>query len=178
MSDFMASQKERLKKTYQKMLQFDTHLLDQSNKELQEYLRRNQFKAYLNMTSDLLLTTVQGWLWHNYEDSAVRVYKLPAEGTNDDFGWTLIGNEDYEKLKQDIYYKKGKIFTSRDKDIIPSPEEAAEGQTLLFRTSHGETVQADPYLDTLITSFMSVQTPSILQAYLLDVKSFFSSRIR
>jgi hypothetical protein len=144
--------------------------------KLDSYLQNNHFRATINDISDMTLFKLRNYVHHHYdEDKELMVYKQPEIGVENDFSFTFFGNEEYDQHVFDRYLERGMIYTSKDTRIIPSPKEEAKAQGLLFRTSRGQIIRGDNFIDDFINEEMKLNTPSILRAYQIDVERFMTA---
>lgn len=141
-------------------------------RHFEQYLIKNQFRQTLNLVSDKVYLHLQNIIFHHYRDSDYRVFKYPEYGVRDDFGFSIVGNAEYEQAAIDRQLDKGTIYTSKDKRLIPTPYEEARGRELLFRTSHGQIIKGDPFIDEHLSEQMNLHSPMILNAYHADARNF------
>lgn len=146
--------------------------LSLSVRNFDEYQKMNQFRHMSNLLSEQLMGRIHVFVAHEYNDAGVSAMKIPEYGVNDDFSFHILGNEDYDRVATDRYLTRGNIYTSKDTLIVPSPEEETEGQTLLFRTSHGETIKGHPFISMIVSDFYKIHSPLLINSYTNDVISF------
>jgi hypothetical protein len=137
------------------------------------YLRGNRFRTTASMIADNTLLKLRNMIYFHYQDTGIMAYKIPDLGIEDDFSFEFVGNEEYESRVFDKFFERGRIYTSQDKSIIPTPREEARGETgLRFRTSKGETILGDPFIDEFIQDEMALGSQFLASAYEYDAHIF------
>lgn len=137
-----------------------------------QYLENNKFKNMADGISHELLRNLETYIRAKHPASGISVHKLPYYGVNNDFSFTLVGNANYDEISRTKYLEQGNIYAAVIKPIIPSPYEESRGKTLLFRTSHGETIEGDNFIPTMVQQFMLINTPILVKAFETDISAY------
>jgi hypothetical protein len=142
------------------------------SQSLSKQLSYNNFMRELETLANETLILVQGYIHHKYNDSSMRVFKYPEVGLSGNWSFKIYGNAEYEQILEDRSIEWGKIISSKDRLIIPSQKEEAFGKSLIFRTSHGETIHGDEYVDELIENYMRTNLSRLITSHQKDLYDF------
>lgn len=140
---------------------------------LESHLERNNFRMACGQLADRLIAVLQGVADHKYPGQGIRIHKIPEVGVNEQFSFSIVGNEDYDRIMADKILERGNIYTSKDRpNLIPTPLEEAQARTLLFRTSKGEVIKGDPFIEQFAREFLQANAQFLGAAFDSDVTSY------